>query len=162
MGFQCQLSNVTLFWQIHNKRSHAGSSSGAMRAEVEQNTAWRERERLILCYKFGISVPINKSGSRTWKIAVYFVKGSWKFTRQHVMNTIWDRSGVKLEGTMPDRILNFFIRWGCWQRTHSGGTGICRFAGAWAWCASWAPWRSSAWCHTPCTSSGTSPPRRRA
>ena len=62
--------------------------------------------------KFGISVLINKSGSRTWQIfAVYFVIGSWKFTRQHVMNTIWDRSGVKLKGTMPDRILNFFIRW---------------------------------------------------
>ena len=41
--------------------------------------------------------------------SVYFAKGSLKFTRQHVMNTIWDKRGVKLKGTMPDMIRYFFI-----------------------------------------------------
>ena len=40
---------------------------------------------------------------------VYFAKGSWKFTRQQVMNTIWDKRGVKLKGTMPDMIRYFLI-----------------------------------------------------
>jgi len=43
------------------------------------------------------------------KKSVYFAKGSLKFTRQHVMNTIWDIRGVKLKGTMPDMIRYFFI-----------------------------------------------------
>ena len=52
---------------------------------------------------------VKECSEKVYCTSVYFAKGSLKFTRQHVMNTIWDKRGVKLKGTMPDMIRYFFI-----------------------------------------------------